>query len=205
MKTVCMILKAPREGTVKTRLGRDIGPERATAIYRALVEHQMKAIPPGWDVAVHFAPPDAGMEMEAWLRPHLSVSARFTPQCDGDLGHRLTNVVRTEFQHGAKRVFLIGGDCPGISHSYLADADRHLNEADVVIGPATDGGYVLLGLKAPHTELFEHIAWGTHAVLEQTLTAAKRWPLSVGLLPTLEDIDDAASLERQSGLWAISL
>lgn len=199
MKAICMILKAPREGTVKTRLALDIGLERATAIYRALVEHQAKAIPPGWEVAVHFAPLDAGMEIETWLRPRLPVSARFVPQCEGDLGRRLTSVVHTEFQRGAKHVFLIGGDCPGISHDYLAAADQRLNETDIVIGPATDGGYVLLGTKAPCITLFENIAWSTHAVLEQTLSAAHRQSLSVGLLPTLEDVDDAASLKRQFG------
>jgi len=57
MKTVCLLLKAPRSGTVKTRLARDIGSQQATMIYRALVEHQARAIPEGWDVTVHFAPP----------------------------------------------------------------------------------------------------------------------------------------------------
>ena len=60
MKVICMILKAPRAGTVKTRLARDIGVERATLVYRTMVERQAKAIPPGWNVSVHFSPPDAG-------------------------------------------------------------------------------------------------------------------------------------------------
>jgi len=196
MKTACMILKAPRVGTVKTRLARDIGPKKATAIYRALAEYQAGAIPAKWDVAVHFAPPDAALEMKAWLKPFLPVSSRFAPQCDGDLGLRLAHVVRTEFQRGARRVFLIGGDCPGITRDYFDEADRHLNGADVVIGPAADGGYVLLGLKAPHAALFENIAWSTAAVLDQTIAAAKRLSLTVGFLKILEDIDDVASLER---------
>jgi rSAM/selenodomain-associated transferase 1 len=204
MKVICLILKAPRTGTVKTRLAQDIGPKRATLIYRALVEHQAKAIPPEWEVTVHFTPPDAGMEMETWFKPHLSGSVRFVPQCDGDLGQRLINAVRTEFQLGAKRVFLIGGDCPGLSRDYLNYADRILNEKDVVIGPAMDGGYVLLGLKALHIELFEGIAWSTRSVLEQTLAAVHRQALSVGLLPTLEDIDDANGLARQPQFLSVS-
>ncbi len=205
MKTVCLILKAPREGTVKTRLARDIGPERATAIYRALVEHQARAIPPGWDPAVHFSPSDAGMEMRAWLKPLLPASARFVPQCEGDLGCRLAHVVGVEFQRGAERVFLIGGDCPGLSRDYFLEADKRLIEVDIVIGPATDGGYVLLGLKAPHVALFETIAWSTSAVLEQTLAVASHHSLSVGLLPALEDIDDAAGLKRQSEIYSLNL
>ena len=103
------------------------------------------------------------------------------------------------------RVFLIGGDCPGISFDYLAQADEQLYECDLVIGPATDGGYVLLGLKSQCTALFENIAWSTQAVLDQTVTAARRQSLSVRLLPTLEDIDDAASLARQARLLPFSL
>ena len=63
-----MILKAPRVGTVKTRLARDIGAERATFCYRAMVERQAKTIPPGWDFSVDFSPPDAEKEMQAWLK-----------------------------------------------------------------------------------------------------------------------------------------
>jgi len=204
MKVICMILKAPRVGTVKTRLAQEIGVERATLIYRAMVEHQAKAMPRGWNVSVHFSPPDAAEEMEAWLKPRLPASTRFAPQCDGDLGRRLAAVVRSEFQGGAKRVVLVGGDCPGICRDYFAEADKHLNEADLVIGPAADGGYVLLGLKDQHEGLFENIAWSTHAVLEQTLANAIRASLSVRLLPTLQDIDDAASLERQFQFVSIS-
>ena len=98
-------------------------------------------------------------------------------------GRRLAAAVRSEFQRGAKRVFLVGGDCPRICHDYFADADRHLDEADLVIGPATDGGYVLLGLKDQHIGLFENIAWSTHAVLERTLANASRGSLSIELLP----------------------
>lgn len=205
MKVICMILKAPRVGTVKTRLAREIGAERATLIYRDMVEHQVRAIPPGWNVSVHFCPTDAGEEMEAWLKPSLPASTRFAPQCDGDLGRRLGAVVRSEFQNGAERVFLVGGDCPGICRDYFTEADTHLNETDLVIGPATDGGYVLLGLKDQHVELFENIAWSTNMVLEQTLANAIRGSLSLRLLQTLEDIDDAASLQRHFRLLSISL
>jgi rSAM/selenodomain-associated transferase 1 len=204
VKVICIILKAPRLGTVKTRLARDIGIERATLVYRAMVEHQAKEIPPGWNVSVHFSPPDAGKEMEVWLKPRLSASARFVPQCDGDLGQRLAAAIRFEFQWGAKRVFLVGGDCPSICHDYFADADSYLDKADLAIGPATDGGYVLLGLKDQHPGLFENIAWGSSAVLAQTLANASRGSLSIGLLSTLEDIDDAASLRRQSRFLSLS-
>jgi uncharacterized protein len=205
VRVICLILKAPRPGLVKTRLARDLGGERATAIYRALVEHQAMAIPPGWQVSIYFTPADAADEMEAWLKSRLPEEARFVPQCEGDLGRRLIDAIDTELQRGAKHVFLIGGDCPGISRDYLAEADEELDKCDLVIGPATDGGYVLLGLKRQCTALFENIAWSTQIVLDQTVAAARRRFLSVRFLPTLEDIDDAISLARQSRRLPFSL
>jgi uncharacterized protein len=201
MKTVCMVLKSPRVGEVKTRLAHDVGAVRATAIYRALVEHQAAEIPPIWEVAVYFAPADAAEEMKDWLTPHLPDGTRFLPQCDGDLGQRLLAAARTEFGRGSERVFLIGGDCPGLSRDYFYEADTALSDDEVAIGPAQDGGYVLLGLKAPNDVLFKDIAWSTPVALHQTLGAAHRKTLSVRLLPPLVDIDDAASLHRQSKLF----
>ncbi len=199
MNTVCLVLKAPREGTVKTRLAREIGAQKATEIYRALVEHQARAIPADWEVAVHFAPEDAGPEMEAWLGPLLPKNRRFVPQGEGDLGSRLTSIVRTEFQRGTTALFLVGGDCPAVSGTYLEDAGRRLTASDIVLGPAVDGGYVLLGLKTPQVGLFEKISWSTPQVLAETLAAAKRLALTVDFLATLEDVDDEASLRRQFG------
>jgi rSAM/selenodomain-associated transferase 1 len=149
LKTVCLILKCPRIGQVKTRLANAIGAESAKLIYRILVEHQCAELPSQWEVSVWFTPADAEEEMRNWLEPHLSSGARFLPQVDGDLGQRLTMVVQTEFARERERIFLIGGDCPGLSHGYFLQADCALNSNDVVIGPAHDGGYVLLGLKRP--------------------------------------------------------
>jgi len=193
-----MILKSPRVGEAKTRLARGIDAAQASAIYRVLVEHQAAEIPVDWLVTVYFAPADAGEEMKIWLAPQLPDGTRFLPQCDGDLGRRLAAAVRTEFDNGSKRVYLIGGDCPGLSRDYFCEADRALSNDDVVIGPAQDGGYVLLGLKSPHEILFREISWSTPVVLDQTLKAARAQRLSVRLLGPLVDIDDAATLDHQS-------
>lgn len=203
MKTLCLILKAPRPGAVKTRLARDIGEHKAAAIYRAMVEGQAKSIPGDWDVAVHYSPRDAATEMEEWLKPLLPLRSRFVPQCDSDLGGRLAAVVRAEFLAGADRLFLIGGDCPAVSRCYLNEAAQLLNGADVVIGPAADGGYVLLGLKAPHYRLFENITWSTSKVLNQTVAMAHALSLTLRLLAVVEDIDDVESLLRHPELATI--
>ncbi|PTY02075.1 hypothetical protein DB346_10150 [Verrucomicrobia bacterium LW23] len=199
MTTACLFLKAPRAGTVKTRLARDIGADRALAVYRALVERQAAALPPAWSVVVSFAPHDALEEMESWLRPRFPQGVRFEPQCDGDLGDRLASAVQREFlQCGATRLFLLGGDCPQITADYLHKAEASLETHDMAVGPAQDGGYVLLGLRSPLTALFENITWSTPVVLAQTLAVAKHLSLSIATLPTLEDVDNLESLERQN-------
>jgi rSAM/selenodomain-associated transferase 1 len=162
------------------------------------VEHQASQIPPDWQAIVYFAPPDAGEEMKVWLAPQLRDGTRFVPQCDGDLGRRLEAAVHAEFDHGSERVYLVGGDCPGLSRDYFYEADRALRDDDIVIGPAKDGGYVLLGLKGSHEVLFRDIAWSTPVVLDQTLAAARGRRLSVHLLRPLVDIDDATNLDHQS-------
>ena len=201
MKTVCLFVKSPRPEEAKTRLARDIGAAQAIVIYRALVEHQAAEIPVDWGVAVYFTPSNAGEDMKTWLAPRLQNGTRFVPQCDGDLGRRLVTAVRWEFDNGSERVYLIGGDCPGLSRDYFEEADRALSDNDMVVGPAQDGGYVLLAIKGPHEILFRDIDWSTPMVLQQTLAAARRQTLSVGLLRPLVDIDDAISLDDQSKIF----
>jgi rSAM/selenodomain-associated transferase 1 len=201
MKTVCLFVKSPRLGEAKTRLARDIGAAGAIVIYRALVEHQAAEIPVDWRVAVYFAPSNAGEDIKSWLAPQLQNGTRFVPQCDGDLGRRLVTAARREFDNGSERVYLIGGDCPALSRGYFDEADRALSDNDIVLGPAQDGGYVLLAIKGPHEILFREIDWSTPAVLQQTLAAARRQTLSVCLLRPLVDIDDAASLNDQSKIF----
>jgi rSAM/selenodomain-associated transferase 1 len=205
--TACLILKAPRIGKVKTRLANDIGARQATAIYRTLVERQTAQIPNGWDVAVFFTPTDAEAEMKDWLTPCLPANARFSAQVEGDLGQRMAAAVHTEFGNGSTEVFLIGGDCPGLNRQYLLQAAVALETNEIVIGPALDGGYVLLGLKrctvGRYGGLFENITWSSSAVLEQALAAARQQNLSVALLQPLADIDDAASLKAHPELIGI--
>jgi rSAM/selenodomain-associated transferase 1 len=201
MKTVCLFVKSPRRGEVKTRLARDIGAARATVIYRTLVEHQAAEIPIDWRVAVYFAPWNAAEDMKIWLAPHLQNGTCFVPQCDGDLGRRLLAAVRREFDNDSERVYLIGGDCPALSRDYFHQADKALSDNDIVLGPAQDGGYVLLAIKDCHEILFRDIDWSTSAVLQQTLAAARRQALSVCLLRPLVDIDDATSLNDQSKIF----
>ena len=195
--TVALILKAPRAGEVKTRLGRSIGVERATRVYRALVEHQLAQIPASWRITIHFAPADAEAEMRRWLERLLPRGTSFLPQPDGDLGVRLLSAMEDGFTSGANAVFFLGGDCPGTTSSYLEEAEAALATTDMVIGGALDGGYVLLGLRKAIAAVFERIPWSSENVFAATLRQARAAGLSYLCLSPLEDIDDLESYERQ--------
>jgi hypothetical protein len=197
--TAALMLKAPRPGTVKTRLAAEIGVERATEIYKLLVERQLSQIPDSWNITIHFTPDDAEPEMREWLSPHLP-EASFVPQCPGNLGARMKVAVA----HGDGAVALIGGDCPYLTREYLTLAEALSAHTDVVIGPATDGGYVLLLLKQPHATLFNEIAWSTSRVLEQTQRAAEAEHLHYVLMDPLEDIDTHASLCRFHNQYSVN-
>ena len=197
MTNVALILKAPRPGEVKTRLANSIGAERATQVYRALVEHQLAQIPASWHIALHYAPSDAEAEMRTWLESLCPRATDFVAQPDGDLGVRLISAMDHGFASGADLVFFLGGDCPGITRSYLEEAEAALAESDMVIAGALDGGYVLLGLRRPMAAVFEGIPWSSDAVFAATLGQARAAGLSYRCLSPLEDIDDLESYERQ--------
>jgi uncharacterized protein len=194
---VAILLKAPRPGQVKTRLASSIGAERATRVYRALVEHQLAQVPASWRIAIHFAPADAEAEMRGWLERLSSRGINFRPQPDGDLGVRLISAMDHGFASGADLVFFLGGDCPGITSSYLEEAEAALAKIDMVIAEALDGGYVLLGLRKPMAAVFEAIPWSSEAVFAATLGQARAAGLSYQCLSPLEDIDDLESYQRQ--------
>ena len=128
-----VILKAPRVSEVKTRLACSIGAERATRIYRVLVEHQLAQVPANWQTAIHFAPSDAEAEMRSGCGRFPLNRPVFVPQPNGDLGSRLISAMNHGFASCADFVFFLGGDCPGLTCSYLEEAEAVLVGTDMVI------------------------------------------------------------------------
>lgn len=192
--TLCLMLKAPRPGTVKTRLAASIGDAAAAEIYRKLVEHQAAEIPRDWRVEVHFTPAEAETEMREWLAPLLPEQTTFHPQAEGDLGTRLRAALAAAATRGAREIVFAGGDCPRLTTERLRAAVRLLCTTDFVIIPAVDGGYVLIGLAGPHAFVFDDIAWSTPAVFEQTQRAIHARGMSLQSFAPLEDVDDLPSL-----------
>ncbi|MBC8011409.1 MAG: TIGR04282 family arsenosugar biosynthesis glycosyltransferase [Burkholderiales bacterium] len=192
---VLVFLKAPREGWVKTRLAADIGAESATRVYRLLAERQLAAVPAGWPVEVWFAPADARDEMRAWLGPRPVLQ----PQPEGDLGQRLSRAVDVAFAGGAPAVLVIGGDCPELDEATLREAAAALADGrELVLGPATDGGYYLIGLTRTMPRLFAGIPWSTADVLAATLRRASEYGVVTALLSAKDDVDTVDDLGRHS-------
>ncbi|MBL9202299.1 MAG: TIGR04282 family arsenosugar biosynthesis glycosyltransferase [Opitutaceae bacterium] len=186
---LALLLKAPRLGTVKTRLSATLGPVRALAIYRALAERQLAALPPRWPVTIHFAPADAEAEMRTWLGPRT-----YQAQPAGDLGVRISAAIAEGFAQGAPAVIALGGDCPALDAATLHRASLALASPSqpAVLGPAFDGGYYLIGLRRACPAAFVGIDWGTPAVLEQTRERLRSAGVSWSELPALRDVDDEA-------------
>jgi rSAM/selenodomain-associated transferase 1 len=196
-KPTCIVMvRAPYLRQVKTRLEQGVGAKEALRIYRRLVEHQVNEIPNDWQTVIQFTPSDAEAEMRKWLGEDLI----YRRQIDEELGARLIAAMQTGFTEGLGPCFVIGSDCPGLCRTVLERAVGLLDKADVVIGPAADGGYTLLGLNEPDPALFRGITWGISSVLEQTLSRVAEAGLSVSKLPGLEDVDDVGSWERNRHL-----
>lgn len=184
----------PTPGRCKTRLIPALGPEGAARLSAALSRWtllqvaQFIGLRPA-SVEVHFEGADAGQMAELFGGPW-----DFIPQTDGDLGARLLRALGRAFDRGFHQIVVIGTDCPMLDAPHLSSAFEALESASVVIGPSTDGGYYLIGLAGPASELFRGIPWGSETVLEQTLSIAEVSGLRVTLLDPLTDIDTARDL-----------
>ena len=192
--TLLFMLKIPKTGYVKTRLAAEMGAQAACDAYRQIVEHLFEELAPYCSIEVHYTPgnKNARAAMENWLGTQHS----YFPQPKGDLGRRMHSAVKGAFSRNAQSVVLLGGDCPYVDPTTIQKTAENLNSSDVVIGPALDGGYYLLGLNKPQPALFRNIVWGTETVFKTTLERAKKKKLTVHSLPPAEDVDDFPSWYR---------
>jgi len=189
-----LMFKAPIEGAVKTRLAQSIGAKKALEVYRSLGRRQFQAASDAEDLEVRFAPDDAKPLMLEWL----GEGACLVPQGAGDLGERMGRAVKQAFEEpDIEGVLLIGADCPSLDSAALAEAESVLRKTEIVVGPASDGGYYLLGLRQENASLFEDIPWGSEDVLEITLDRCRKVGAKAALLEQREDVDDISSLQRQ--------
>ncbi len=195
---ILLITKAPVPGQVKTRLAPLLGAQGAADFLQAEILRTS-----AWLYSSRLAPVEiwAGLDVAhplfAGLREQYGWSVH--AQVHGDLGSRMLHAARQSLAT-ASHVVLLGTDCPQLDAEYLADALSRLQSgAEVVIGPATDGGYVLLGLNQAHPALFDGIEWSTPQVLEQTRDRLRALGLAWQELPALADVDTPEDYRRLYG------
>ncbi len=183
--------KEPRPGRVKTRLAERIGTVPAAGIYSILLDwvvRRCQSSAKRWRTVVCLTPDDAVARSDRFLPAGLPVCR----QGDGDLGERLERAFAEAWARGARHAVAIGTDCPDLSETDITGAFAALEGVDVALGPAVDGGYYLIGLRASEPNslrLFRDVDWSTERVYAQTLRRAAAEKLRVGELPTRRDID----------------
>jgi rSAM/selenodomain-associated transferase 1 len=193
---VAVMAKVPGAAPVKSRLHAALSEARATELYRCFLLDRLDALAvmPGIARVVAFTPPEARARMAA-LAP---AGFRLVAQEGDDLTERLRRLFDRLMADGHPAALAMDSDSPTLPMAYVADAARALaaGEADVVIGPSDDGGYYLIGVRAPRPELFEDVPWSTADVLEVTLARARGLGLRVRLLPAWFDVDTEADFRR---------
>jgi len=190
LSDLIIFLKAPRPGTVKTRLG--LGGAAESAAYQRLLGQVLQEMAVFSEVELRFAPTDAEKEIRPWLKDGWTAAT----QGDGDLGERMHLAFGEAFGKGAKRVVIIGSDCPYVSAGDIRAAWKALETSDLVLGPAKDGGYWLIGLRQGQPALFTNMPWSSRQVFTETMARAKSLGLKTFLLRTLSDVDTREDWEK---------
>lgn len=185
-----VMTRLPMAGKTKTRLIPALGPQGAADLHDQLARHAI-----GRASAYALTRPHARLEVrmdggsaveaQAWL----GGNCPYKRQHRGDLGERINHAIAEAFDAGAEKVVVIGTDCPTLDEEDFAAAFDALDAAPLVIAPAHDGGYVMIGMTQPFPMLFAHIDWGGPEVFSQTLKAAKNHGISPEILKRFSDVD----------------
>ena len=191
---VVIMAKLPVPGRTKTRLCPPLTSAQAGELSEALLKDTVGLVSslPGIEMTVAVSPSSAVDEM----RHLLPGCARVFAVEGASLGDCLSGAMGRLFAEGLARVVALNADSPTLPAAYLEQAAELLESNDVVLGPAEDGGYYLIGLRRPEPRLFEGIAWSTNQVASQTLARAADLGLTVARLPAWYDVDTPAELER---------
>jgi rSAM/selenodomain-associated transferase 1 len=192
MQRLVLFAKRPVVGRVKTRLSPPLSPEQACDLYRAFLLDSLDLIRGlSGGRAVELAVD------EPWDDDHLFRGLTVSRQCGADLGQRLLHAFRSSQASGGTATVVIGSDSPTLPRELVVEAfDRLGDDADVVLAPSDDGGYVLLGVRVPRPELFRDIPWSEPRVAERTRERASESGLRLVELTGWYDVDDPVGLQR---------
>lgn len=195
VELVTVFARAPELGQVKTRLSPPLTTDEALALHRALVEDTLGSID-------RLERPSLS-KLLLLSRPLRQASELDIPrgwsvgiQSSGGLGERMAHVFYTSFRRGVERVVILGSDSPTLPIEVVEEAFDRLRTAEVVLGPAEDGGYYLVGARAWIPEMFQGISWGSSEVLSQTLAALRKNRHRYELLIPWYDVDRGEDLEK---------
>jgi rSAM/selenodomain-associated transferase 1 len=188
-QTLIIMLKEPRPGLVKTRLGRDIGHVAAAWWYRHQVQRLLRGLEdPRWRLVLAVSPDHTGMQSRAWPA-HLTR----IPQGCGDLGTRMARLLRQV----PGRVCIIGSDIPGITPRHIAHAFKAMACSEAVFGPAPDGGFWLVGMRAVPARLFTNVRWSSaHALADSMASLSQK---RIAFIESLQDVDTRSDLQVTLG------
>ena len=197
--SLIIFVKYPEKGKVKTRLAKTVGETEAAEIYSIVAKYIIDKFSNSdfYNTSVYYSPPEKEKEVTDWL---LNASVKFFPQRGNNLGEKISNAFENCFKKGAKNIVIVGTDCIEITSQDINQTFNTLggNNSQIVIGPANDGGYYLLGLNTFKKELFESIDWSTEKVLPQTIEKIKKNKLNYNLIHELSDIDEIEDIDLDS-------
>lgn len=192
-KSLLIFVKNPEKGKVKTRLAETMGPEKALKIYQKLLRITHKITKP------------LECDCQVWYSSFIDKNDIWEQskyekrlQSGKNLGERMKKAFRQDFEDGYEKAIIIGSDCAELTSEIIKKAFRSLDNKEVVIGPARDGGYYLLGMSSFYPELFDGIKWSTPTVCEKTIDKVENLGLSLQLMPTLNDIDTEQDLAQSN-------
>lgn len=198
---VIIFTRYPEPGKVKTRLVPFLGAEKTARMHRELTEHIIRQILPLCEmrciqISLHYTG-GSFQQMKNWLKHNFL----FLEQQKGDIGIKMAAAIQSSWDRGIDRSVVIGTDVPLMEASILAQALDYLMTNDVVLGPAYDGGYYLIGVNHDLSQkqissLFRDISWGSAEVFQQTLHKAEEHGLRIATLKKLHDIDRVEDLEH---------
>jgi rSAM/selenodomain-associated transferase 2/rSAM/selenodomain-associated transferase 1 len=201
-KRIIIFTRYPEPGTTKTRMIPELGPDGAAELQRQMTEHIIARVDElctvhQFAVEIRYEGGNDNL-MAQWLGHGFT----YCHQGSGDIGLRMGRALQDAFEQGCKTVLIIGSDIPDITMDIMQNAFETLEQKDLVLGPAADGGYYLIGVNHNifrhwHPQLFKNITWGTDRVLPETLDIAKKLELNFSLLDTLGDVDRPEDL----GVW----
>jgi len=187
---IMVFVRNPELGRVKTRLAKTIGDQAALEIYEILSKHTAEIISEiDSDKLIFYS--EKIQDNDIWT----VINCKKQIQTKGDLGEKMLDAFQYGFSLGYKKIIIIGSDLYSLRPKHIESAFEQLENYDVVIGPALDGGYYLLGLNSVIPEIFKQKQWSTSSILKDTLSDLKKF--NVNLLEPLNDIDTYEDLKKE--------